>query len=161
MWTRYGGWTALRYAQHAPDRVRRLVLLDPTQCFTGLRWDYLLDALPMLVRPESKSRRRMLRWESGHRPGCVESPCAPATTSSPPGAKFVFSKRPTADELRAVRTPTLVLLAGRGRQHHNDRVTAIAEQRLPDVNVRELPAAHHTIPFEGADELNHQLTTFL
>jgi hypothetical protein len=60
-----------------------------------------------------------------------------------------------------VRTPTLVLLAGRGRQHHNDRVAAAA-RRLPDVEVHELPAAsHHTIPFAGAEELNHQVTTFL
>jgi pimeloyl-ACP methyl ester carboxylesterase len=159
----YGGWTALRYAQHAPDRVRRLVLLDPTQCFTGLRWDYLLHALPMVVRPGPASRRRMLRWESGGTidPDVLEFLCAPATTSSPPGARFVFSKRPTADELRGVRTPTLLLLAGRGRQHHNDRVAAIAKERLPAVEVRELPAAHHTIPFEGADDLNRELTAFL
>ena len=91
----------------------------------------------------------------------LEFLCAPAPTSSPRGARFVFSKRPTADELRAVRTPTLVLLAGRGRQHHNDRVAVIAKERLPDVEVRELPASHHTIPFEGADDLNRELTTFL
>src|SRR4051812_9928478 len=29
----YGGWLALNYALHAPQRVRRLALLDPTDCF--------------------------------------------------------------------------------------------------------------------------------
>lgn len=33
----YGGWTALSYAVHATERVTRLVLLDPTDCFAGLR----------------------------------------------------------------------------------------------------------------------------
>ena len=73
----------------------------------------------------------------------------------------MFSKRPTADELRTVRAKTLVLLAEKGRQHHNDRVTAIAKQHMPDVEVREVPASHHTIPFEGADKLNRELTAFL
>ncbi|MGH1551276.1 alpha/beta fold hydrolase [Streptomyces sp. L7] len=31
----YGGWIALHYALHAPGRIRRLFLLDPTQCFAG------------------------------------------------------------------------------------------------------------------------------
>jgi pimeloyl-ACP methyl ester carboxylesterase len=33
----YGGWIGLGYALHAPARVNRLVLLDPTQCFAGFR----------------------------------------------------------------------------------------------------------------------------
>jgi len=32
----YGAWLALRYALHAPQRVSRLVLLDPTDCFAPL-----------------------------------------------------------------------------------------------------------------------------
>jgi len=62
---------------------------------------------------------------------------------------------------RARTLETLVLLAEKGRQHHNDRVTAIAKQHMPDVEVREVPASHHTIPFEGADKLNRELTAFL
>jgi pimeloyl-ACP methyl ester carboxylesterase len=31
-----GAWIGLSYALHAPHRVRRLALLDPTPCFAGL-----------------------------------------------------------------------------------------------------------------------------
>ena len=159
----YGGWTALRFAQHAPQRVRRLTLLDPTQCFIGLRWYYLLRALPMLVRPGPRTRRNFLLWESDATidPVALEFLCEAQQTSSPPGAKFVFSKRPSEAELRAVGTPTLLLLAGRGKQHHNDRHAAAARRLMPNIVVRELPAAaHHTIPFAGADELNGRLREF-
>src|SRR5690242_634846 len=47
----YGAFVALHHALHAPARVRRLALLDPTQCFAGYRPAYLLHALPMLLRP--------------------------------------------------------------------------------------------------------------
>src|SRR5262249_47438121 len=29
----YGTWITMQYALHAPDRIRRMVLLDPTECF--------------------------------------------------------------------------------------------------------------------------------
>jgi pimeloyl-ACP methyl ester carboxylesterase len=42
----YGGWLALRYALHSPQRARRLALLDPAMCFTGTRLSYRLHAVP-------------------------------------------------------------------------------------------------------------------
>jgi len=49
----YGSWLALNYALHAPHRVHKLVLLDPTDCFTGLRLSYRLHAVPLFVRPSA------------------------------------------------------------------------------------------------------------
>jgi pimeloyl-ACP methyl ester carboxylesterase len=61
----YGAWIALRYALTAPARVDRLVLLDPTNCFTGFSPRYLLRALPMLLRPTPARNAAFLRWETG------------------------------------------------------------------------------------------------
>src|SRR5439155_24765591 len=36
----YGGWLALCYALHAPQRVTHLALLDPTLCFAGMPLSY-------------------------------------------------------------------------------------------------------------------------
>ncbi|TXS78287.1 alpha/beta fold hydrolase, partial [Streptomyces sp. sk2.1] len=61
----YGAWIALHHALHAPHRVRKLILLDPTQCFAGFRPGYLLRALPMLLRPDARRTRAFLEWETG------------------------------------------------------------------------------------------------
>ena len=47
----YGAWLALRYALHAPRRVSKLTLIDPTTSFARLSPRYLMHALPALVRP--------------------------------------------------------------------------------------------------------------
>ncbi|MFE2422276.1 alpha/beta fold hydrolase [Streptomyces hokutonensis] len=60
-----GGWIALHHALHAPDRIRRLFLLDPTQCFAGFETAYLLHALPMLLRPTPRRVPAFLEWETG------------------------------------------------------------------------------------------------
>ncbi|MEU3875905.1 MULTISPECIES: alpha/beta fold hydrolase [Streptomyces] len=60
----YGGWVAAAYALHAPQRVQRLALLDPTQVFGGYRPGYLLRVLPMLLRPTERRVGAFLDWES-------------------------------------------------------------------------------------------------
>jgi len=60
----YGAWLALSYALHAPGRVRRLALLDPTACFGGLAPGYRLRAVPLLARPAQARARAILTWES-------------------------------------------------------------------------------------------------
>ncbi|WP_407697106.1 alpha/beta fold hydrolase [Streptoalloteichus hindustanus] len=67
----YGGWLALSHALHATERVRRLVLLAPSSCFSGPRLPYGLRAVPLFVMPSAHGMRAFLRWETAGlaRPG--------------------------------------------------------------------------------------------
>lgn len=71
----YGAWIALRYALHAPERIRAMALLDPTQCFAGFRLGYLLHAVPVLARPTAARHEALIRWETG---GAPVSPARPS-----------------------------------------------------------------------------------
>jgi pimeloyl-ACP methyl ester carboxylesterase len=160
----YGGWIALRYALHAPQRAARLVLLDPTQCFSGQRLTYRLHAIPLFVRPGPGSRRRFFIWETAGAidPTLLALLCLPFSAKSPRGARFVWPKRPADAELRALATPVLVLLAENGRQNDLRRLSANAHRLVPHVSTSVLPGAtHHTMPAGPAAELNRHLTAFL
>ncbi|MEV4611139.1 alpha/beta fold hydrolase [Kitasatospora sp. NPDC049258] len=158
----YGAWIALTYALHAPARVNRLALLDPTQCFAGFRPGYLLHALPMLLRPTEARARAFLDWE-----------CAGLAVDEGwqrqyalgvadfPSAKVVVGRRPRAAALRDCAAPTLVLLAGRGRAHR-PRAVRRGARLLPDVRVELLEgASHHSLPMAGAGEVGGRLSAFL
>ncbi|MFB7851942.1 alpha/beta fold hydrolase [Streptomyces sp. NPDC056053] len=160
----YGAWIALHHALHAPHRVRKLILLDPTQCFAGFRPGYLLRALPMLLRPDARRTRAFLEWETG---GAALDPAwlrLRRAAADFPSARPVTGPRPAPDALRGLDVPTLVLLAGSGRAHDPARVAAAAARLLPRARTVTIPGAtHHTLPLHepAAAELNRTAADFL
>lgn len=158
----YGAWMALAYAIRSPHRVRRLALLDPTDCFAPPGLAYRLRAIPQLVRPRPAALRWLLAWETAGRPLPPEwlELVLPATAGG--RMRIVLPKRPRPDELARMKVPTLVVVAGRSRAHDAATVAARARQHLPDVKVTELPGAtHHTIPVTDTTELLAVLRPFL
>ncbi|MFJ9631737.1 alpha/beta fold hydrolase [Streptomyces sp. NPDC101175] len=155
----YGAWLAARYALHAPRRVDRLVLVDPTQVFAGFRLGYLLRALPTLIRPSEARARAFLAWETAgtHPDETWQRLYALATTV--PGRKLVTGLRPRTADLSM---PVLVLLAEHGRAHNAVKVAERARRMLSQGEATLLPAAtHHSLPFTEPKQLNDRLMTFL
>jgi pimeloyl-ACP methyl ester carboxylesterase len=158
----YGGWLALNYALHAPQRVRRLALLDPTTCFAGLSLSYRLRAVPLFVRPTAARMRAFIGWETG---GMTVNPAwltlAALGTADFPQSKIIMPHRPAAESLRALTVPTLLLLAERSRAHDVRQVEANARELMPDIAAVTLPGAtHHSVPTENPARLNHELVEF-
>ena len=112
----YGAWIALHYAL-ASARVSRLALADPTGCFAGYRPGYLRRALPVLLAPSPARVRSFLRWESRGAPLDPAWLRLQGAAASFTKARPVTGPRPGAAALHALRTPVLILLAGRSRAH--------------------------------------------
>ncbi len=155
----YGAWLAVRYALHAPERIDRLALVDPTQVFAGFRPGYLLRALPLLTRPTEARARAFLAWETaGTRPDETWRRLH-ALAATAPGRKLVAGGRPRVADLRA---PLLVLLAERSRTHRAAEVADRVRRVLPEAEVVLLPGAtHHSLPLVEPHRLDERLLGFL
>lgn len=158
----YGAWIALTYAIHSPANVRRLALLDPTDCFAPLSLVYRLRAIPHLARPRPAALRRLVAWETAGRP-LQPDWLAVVTAAAACGRMHIaLPKRPRPEELSRLAMPMLVVLAGHSRAHDVGAVASRARQHLANVEIAELPdATHHTIPAEGAPQLLEVLHRFL
>ncbi|RKT04362.1 pimeloyl-ACP methyl ester carboxylesterase [Streptomyces sp. 3211.6] len=154
----YGAWIAAHYADrragwYAPRRrLDRLVLLDPTQVFTGLGPRYVLRSLPMLVRPTPERIRSFLAWEAG---GAVLDPAwlrLQDETAAFPAARPVTGPRPDLTGLAPFALD--VLFAERARCHDSLQALAAATRALPGARVRLLRGvSHHALPLTAAGEV--------
>lgn len=158
----YGGWLALRYALSAPERVSRLLLLDPAACFAGTGAAYKLRAVPLLARPSAARLRAFLAWETR---GAALDPAwlhLAGLSAEARTAPIVWPRRPTAADLRTFPVPTLQVLAEHSRSLDPRRAAAGASAVLPDVTNTVLPGAtHHTVPTVDGDRLARVMTGFL
>lgn len=150
----YGAWLALTYALAHPDRVERLALIDPTDCFTRLRGRYVARALPSLLRPSRQRTLSFLRWETQGLPVDQEWLELAALAAEQPRSPAVRPRRPSDDQLRRLRPPLLVITAGRTKTHDADHLDRRVTTLVPSATVVRIEdATHHSLPALHADEL--------
>ncbi|MFJ5043445.1 alpha/beta fold hydrolase [Streptomyces sp. NPDC088719] len=161
----YGAWIALHHALHAdPRHLAGLVLVDPTQCFTGFRPGYLLHALPLLLRPTPRRARAFLAWETSGADLDADWLRLYEEGARFPAVRPVTGPRPGRAALRELAVPTLVLLAGHGRALDPARTARAVGRTLPGAATYTIPGAtHHTLPLEAAAAagVNRRLDAFL
>ncbi|MEU5841725.1 alpha/beta fold hydrolase [Rhodococcus sp. NPDC047139] len=152
----YGAMIALASTLRAPGRVEQLVLLDPNSCFAGMRFGYLLRALPILLRPTIARERAFLAWETR---GAQLDPdwvtlMALGAASFPTG-RTIVPRRPDAEALAHLPVGTTVVLAPFGKVHDPARVARAAQAALPSCRAVNLSSGtHHTVPMNPGDEVD-------
>lgn len=158
----YGAWIALRYAVDSPDRVGRLVLVDPTMVFLPLFPTYVLRAAPVMSRPSPERRRGLIRWEnkrSGHDLDENWLRLAELASEAFPSVPSARTPIPKVTMLQRLTMPVEVVVPGRSRVHVARTLARRAKARLPRGTVHTVAGAgHYNVPWVGAAEIAGAVT---
>lgn len=158
-----GGWTAANCAIRRPERIASVCLLDPVMTFAPLTAKAILSSLALFPPgvPEVM-RRRVLRWISG---GADVTDAESETRLISAGSRdFVLRKAMprafTDEQLRALGTPVLALIAGRSVMHDSARAAERARKLLPHGQIDVYPNASHAINGEYAEKIAERAQRF-
>lgn len=160
-----GGWIAMNHAIHAPERVKRMVLLGPM----GLpSWWTTLKVMSHLwsvfLFPTRSNIDRITRWALGDDPKVQEAYAGFIRM----GAKNWKSLRVapplnlTNDQLRRIKATTLLILGERDNVIGNAiEVGNRANRLISNVQVEIISDAGHMMSTEKPEFVNERILSFL
>jgi pimeloyl-ACP methyl ester carboxylesterase len=157
-----GGWLSLNFTLHAPERVRRVVLLDPAASFERVSAAFFWHSLiPIMIYPTRAGLVRYLRWMTqGHQ---VNRSWAELMLlgilnmrPQPPIRATVF----TDAELRRVEAPMLLLVGGRSVIYNPVRAYQRGRRLVPDLETEIIPEASHALTMEKSEIVNARILQF-
>jgi pimeloyl-ACP methyl ester carboxylesterase len=163
-----GGWLALNFALHAPQRLEKIALLSPAASFISLNSFFrvvVAAAMRIPVRPVAKAA--LYSWVT---PGFkVRQEFAEQFivglinwnwAVQAKGYSGVMPSGFSDDELRQIHHPVLLLLGGQDRLNP-PRAIERARQVIPHIEAHIIPKAGHLLSMEQPEVVDRYVLTFL
>jgi len=160
-----GGWIAMNYAIHAPERVRRIVLLAPMglpSWWTTLR--VMSHLWSVFLFPTRSNIDRITRWALGDNPQVHDAfaDFIRLGAKSWKGLRVAPPLNLSDDQLRKIKSPALLMLGERDNVIGDAREVANRAKRLiPHARVEIIPEVGHMLSTEKPEFVNSLLLKFL
>ncbi|NNH73606.1 alpha/beta hydrolase [Nocardia uniformis] len=158
-----GGWLAVQTAIHRPARLASVILLDPAVTFAPVAWKMIVVSLGSVIPGMPQAlRHRLLSWISG---GAQVDDTIPEARLIASGMRGFQQRQPTPaqpknEQLQAITTPMLAIIAGASIIHNPAKAAARA-RRVPGAQVELWPGRSHAINGEAPDEIADRVGKFL
>ncbi len=157
-----GGWLSLNFVLYTPERVKRLVLLDPAASFERVSTAFFWHSLaPIMIHPTRAGLIRYFRWMTqGYQVNrsWAELMLLGVLNMRPqaPIRATVFSDA----ALRRLEVPTLLLVGGRSVICDPERAYRRATRLVPNLQAEIIPDASHALTMEKSEIVNARILRF-
>jgi len=157
-----GGWLTLNFTIQKPERVERIVLLDPVASVEKVsRAFWRRSFIPIMVHSTRPGLVKYFRWMTqGYKvnPDWGELMLEGILNTRP---QAPIRPAPFTDsELRSVKIPVLLLIGERSVIYNPQRVYQRAIHLIPNVQAEIIPGASHALNAEKVELVNARILEF-
>lgn len=163
-----GGWIAGLHAAltDKPERLLSLTLIEPGGAIERIPRRTLVSlvlrgALTLTSRDKPQAIRDFNRWMNGDLELSDDEIELVLVAFRTFRQRLPNPSRLSDDELRRIRTPTLVLLAAETRIYDPSRVARRASQLLPHAQIETTPHAGHGLPLQYPEQVMSRVLRFI
>jgi pimeloyl-ACP methyl ester carboxylesterase len=166
----YGGFVALNLASLAPERVKRVVLINPGGVFVSIIpfllkmvWSLITATLRFCAKPPKPTMSQMLgrnvrltgvdaEWEAL---------LSLVTFNWEVKVNGVYPVKFSDTELRSIEKPVLLLMSDNDLVYDPLATLAIAQKRMPSLQAHMVSGAHHAAAMAKPETVNEMILKFL
>jgi pimeloyl-ACP methyl ester carboxylesterase len=168
----FGGFLALNQALLTPERIRRVVLINPVGTFSSQYWQ-----LFYAMRIRAPIRKLARRITGKKRPPRIDDLRPKSASAMPRDAKWAaligvtMSEAPkvsvisptvfTITQLRSIKTPTLLLIGEHETLYEPRATLRMAQERMPQLEGAIVQEADHIAAMAQPEDVNARIIHFL
>jgi pimeloyl-ACP methyl ester carboxylesterase len=156
-----GAFHIMNYALHAPQKVKRMILIGPAATFRQIM-PFYLNTFPGGMTGNSFLVRHAVKWIESSVP--FESEFYKLfyfTLKYGKSANQVFPKVLNDEELSRIKSPTLLIYGEREVIYDIDKSIIRAKKHIKDIKIHIIPNANHLTAASNAKETNDSIIEFL
>lgn len=158
----YGGYLALLFAIRIPERVERIVSINPGAALLPQRKAFFLRSLMAGLFPSEARLRRFMKWmaaDESRISDCIKDQFVVAMQNCLPRIR-VFARCFRDEELRSIRVPVKIISSEREVQYNPYKALQRARALIPHVQTELLTEAGHAGSVECPDAANRSILSF-
>lgn len=161
----YGGWLGMHYAMHAPERVRRLVLLVPMglpNWLQTIRVLVRLATIPIGLTPSRMERTLSYLMGDDPKPRALAGDWFREVFTRKCRMKMAGPTSISCERLRAIRAPTLIILGGRDQLVGSaERAAHRAKSSIANVEIDIVASGTHAVHADEPTHVSARIVGFL
>lgn len=156
-----GGWVGLNFAIHAPQRVKKLVLLSPQGMSANL--EVLIRLFSVIFFPTESNKESFVRWTLGENELANEAFAEYLLTvmNLKCRGKIGTPMKLSKEKLEKVIAPTLLFVGKNDPTFHSQKDIDRAIKAIPNIHVEVMSGTGHMMNTENPEFVNNRIFKFL
>jgi len=161
----FGGWLAARYTLFAPEKVEKLIMMDPAGVLAPLRFYFYFRLFAMLLIPLPSIGDSFVNWMGqGYEMNedfLNQMEVGIKDYKNIKGQKNIYANKISDKDLQSIKIPVLLMCGDRSVVYNGNKAMKRANAMISQVKIELIPHCCHAINMEQSEIVDRLITDFI